>query len=129
MCAVLQRIPSRSIYRLAACLLLPYFVLLSLNTADVGSGDERLSHTGTSSMSVLECIEQSGMDLDTDMHDGDEQDTASKTPTFGDAVVDIDSDALLPEPVHRIMPPHDSGWLLHPIITPAVPPPDRAPLT
>lgn len=124
-----QRIPSGPLYRIAACLLLPYFVLMSLNTADVGSGSDRVSNADESSISVLECIEQTSMDLDTDARDSDEQDTASKSKTIGDAVVDVDSDALLPYQPHHTMPPHRTVWLLEPIVTPAVPPPDCAPQT
>lgn len=116
-------------YRLTACLLLPYFALVSLNTADVVVDVERVSDAGISSMSVLECIEHCGMDLDTDTRDGGEQDTASKTQKIGDTIVNNDSGVLLPEQLHHIVPPCNRGSHLQPIIAPAVPPPDRAPHT
>ena len=108
-------------------MLLPYFVLMSLNTADVRSGAEALSETGSSAMSVLGCIEHSGIDLDTDAHDGNEQDTASKTPTLGDAVVDCCTIELLPGYSHNSMTPHTEWRLLEGVCTTTVPPPDRVP--
>jgi hypothetical protein len=109
-----------------AILVLPYFVVMSLNTADVSSNADEVIDAGTSGMSVLGCIEQSGLDLDTNADDGTEQDTPSKAPTFGDATIDGRWEAFLDAYIVQHVAMQPAASLLDVITAIPVPPPDHA---
>jgi hypothetical protein len=75
------------IHRIVAIVLLPYIMLVSINSADVDVGINAVSDAGTADLTTLSCIEQGGMDFDTEAQTDNEQDTPSKAPTMGDVTI------------------------------------------